>query len=439
MHVEVRVLQAEGRHQADALLQLLHLGELFDAVAGLVDRLAPVAVRDRLRGRGRGRGQDCGRGGRLRRGRGNDGLRSRPPRAQEARVAMAELAFHSARHRQHAAVARLEHDAAAHRLAGGLLQGERRPQGALGQGSQLDVFLDAHREARALQLRPGPVGGELERAVERHRIDGPRGPPRLADPVGRTARLHPADDAARRELLDLDDRAQPRAVEGVALVELCEPERQLDGRGGRGRGHRRAERRGHVDPDGGEPDVAGEARRLRVDRCGQAHGELGPRSCLAPHCHRELGVAGDADRLLELEVAHQDGRSGAARRFQRRRRHRVQRRGEGEHGLAGELMILEVHVVASRYSDPGAVRGAALGPRGREQQRARGACLQRREQGLLSGAVVDERNALLGERGTGKSRDPRHHGGAVPGRVFQRKRAHARPQRRQELRGPRER
>ncbi len=201
-------------------------------------------------------------------------------------------------------------------------------------------------------------------------------------------------------------------MEGVTVVELVERERQLRVRFGRRRRRRRGERGSHVGADGGEPDVAGDARRLAVGGRGEAHRQLRLRPRVAAHRHRELRGAHDAHRLLELEIADQDGRSGPAGRFQRRRRHRVQRRGERQDGLPGELVVVEVDVVAPRHGHAHAVRGAALGPGRREEHRAGGARLQRGEQRLLSGAVVDERDALLRERCPGESRDARDHRGA---------------------------
>src|SRR5207302_1360432 len=77
-------------------------------------------------------------------------------------------------------------------------------------------------------------------------------------------------------------------------------------------GRRRAERGRHVGPDRGEPDVAGNACRLAVHRGGEADGKLRLRTGVAAHRDGQLRGIRDADRLLELEVAYEDGRPRAA-------------------------------------------------------------------------------------------------------------------------------
>ena len=90
-----------------------------------------------------------------------------------------------------------------------------------------------------------------------------------------------------------------------------------------------------------------------------------------------------------------------------------------------------------RRADP--VRDPPLRALRREQHRSGRARLQGGKEGLLTGAIVDERHALLGERRARECGDARHHCGPVPRRVLQREGAHARARRGEELGSARQR
>ena len=96
-------------------------------------------------------------------------------------------------------------------------------------------------------------------------------------------------------------------------------------------------------------------------------------------------------------------------------------------------------MVAAGHRGGHPMRDAPLGTRRRKEHRSVGAGLQRREERLFAGAIVDERDALLRKRGAREGGDPGHHRGSVPGRVLERERAHSRAHRGQELRGARQR
>ena len=392
--VEVRIAQAERSGEAEPLLQLLDLGELLDAIRCLVDR-------QRLRLRSRG-----------------SRLQRRGAADEEARIAVLELPLHAAGNGHHPAVARLQHDGAADLVAAALLERERGAHRALAQRSDLDELLDADGKPRPLQVGPSPVRGELERAVDRERIHGPRRPVRIADPVGRLARPHPTDDALRRHLLDGLDRAHPRTVEGEAAVELVQRHRQL-GQSHRCRGGKGGAQ-GGSDVGGGRDEcrVSGGARERPRRSCssgGQRHGQL----VRPTHGDGEPGGVGDADGLTQPEIAEQERRSGGADRFRRRIRGDVEGCRKGKHRLTGELMVFEVRMLGSRHLHSNLVRNPAGGTRVRKQDGPGPAAAQRREERRDPRCVVDERHPLLDERGSHERRNLRHHRRPFPGRILQ--------------------
>src|SRR5262249_38746741 len=147
--------------------------------------------------------------------------------------------------------ARLEDDRPAHVVAARLFERQRGPQRPVAERPELDVLLDPDREPRALQVRPGPVRGELERAVEGERIDGPCAPRRVPDPVARYAGAHGADDALGSDLLDGDDAAEAWTMESIAAIKLVERHRELGRRRCRRSGKGGGERGGDVGAGGG--------------------------------------------------------------------------------------------------------------------------------------------------------------------------------------------